>query len=171
MMAFLAGRSSGSIVARFTPTDRNAPARQFLDSIGVADAGTYTHNATYSFSAASLRGLRWKPAAASASAATANGTEAAPAKLRPPEYVRIARSQGLQLISNSLLYVLTNDCSSFLGGVYRMSGRLRRVCALTVSLLPEQTRSRCNLYSPSPREGYVFAPGAAPQRQGSPERA
>jgi len=39
MMAFLAGRGRGTIVARFTPTDRNAPARQFLDSIGRAQDG------------------------------------------------------------------------------------------------------------------------------------
>ncbi len=85
MMAFLAERYDGVIVARLTASERNAPARRFLDSIGRAQDGIYN------LPAASLRGLTWKPAAATAIPAPADRARSAPAKQRPPEYVRIAR--------------------------------------------------------------------------------
>ncbi len=78
------------IVARLTPTPRNAPAQQFLDSI--LDNIGRGRDWTYSFPAESLRGLTWRPAAAAASPAPVGSIPPTPAKQRPPDYVGIART-------------------------------------------------------------------------------
>src|SRR5262249_27232159 len=78
-------RYDTEIVARLLPTARNAPARQFLDSIGRAGEGVYR------FPAHSLRGLTWKPAAAPASPSQVDRGRTAMTQQRP-DYVRIARS-------------------------------------------------------------------------------
>jgi FkbH-like protein len=92
IMAFLAGHASerglSTIVARLEPTPRNAPAKQFLDSLGPAGEG-----GVYRLAVAAMRGLEWKP----------NSPESKPEPPIParvvelntqarPDYVRIART-------------------------------------------------------------------------------
>lgn len=83
-----AARGAATVVARLQPTERNAPARQFLDSIGSAVEGTFL----YRFPVESIRGLKWKPASAPANPEQTTQAGAATAKRRPPEYVRIAQT-------------------------------------------------------------------------------
>jgi FkbH-like protein len=91
ILAFLAEfasqRGATTVVARLQPTDRNAPARQFLDSIGARE-GTYE----YRFPVENIRGLEWKPIAAPASPAPAVKEPATAVNRLLPEYVRIART-------------------------------------------------------------------------------
>src|SRR5579862_4391491 len=82
-MAFLADLGFDTIVAKLVPTTRNAPARQFLDSLGAPD-----ESLTYRFPAGALRGLEWRPVEAPAPAETAR----AAIERSTPEYVRIART-------------------------------------------------------------------------------
>jgi FkbH-like protein len=87
-----AGRGVSTVVARLQATERNAPARQFLDSIGSARKAEAEGTFTYRFAVESIRGLEWKPAAAPANPAQNGEARTAIAKRRPPEYVRIART-------------------------------------------------------------------------------
>jgi FkbH-like protein len=81
-----ADRGLATVVARLQPTERNAPARQFLDSIGSAVESMYR------FPVESICGLEWKPSAAPANPTPNGQPRAIVAKRRPPEYVRIART-------------------------------------------------------------------------------
>jgi acyl carrier protein len=76
-------------VARLKPTGQNAPARQFLESIG--DAETRPNGElVFQFPAENLRGLEWKPASAAANRAVpVIGVDARPPR---PDYARIART-------------------------------------------------------------------------------
>jgi FkbH-like protein len=100
MMAFLAGLG-GTVETRLTPTKKNAPAQQFLDSIAGALKSESDGEWIYRFPPESIRGLEWKPAAAAASPATIDGTRPIDNKQRPPDYVRIARtlSTAAQIVS------------------------------------------------------------------------
>jgi FkbH-like protein len=96
ILAFLAelaaGRGAATVVAQLQPTERNAPARQFLDSLGAAGKAEADGAFTYRFAVESVRGLEWKPAVAAANPAQAGEARTTAAKRRPPEYVRIART-------------------------------------------------------------------------------
>jgi FkbH-like protein len=91
ILAFLAElasqRGATTVVARLRTTDRNAPAQQFLDSIG-ARVGSFE----YRFPVENIRGLEWKPVAPPARPAPAGKAPATAVKHLPPEYVRIART-------------------------------------------------------------------------------
>jgi acyl carrier protein len=90
MLAFLADRGHNAITARLRPTAKNAPARQFLKSLGSAGETQADGVVLYRFPAASLRGLEWKPAPApSATRETAPAPETLPDR---PDYVRIAKT-------------------------------------------------------------------------------
>jgi FkbH-like protein len=94
MMAFLADltaeRRVNTIVARLTPTRQNAPAQQFLDSIGRASDSAAER--IFRLPAAGLRALAWKPAAATAVPAAADSAPRVENERRAPEYARIART-------------------------------------------------------------------------------
>ena len=90
-MAFLAELGAATVVARLQPTGRNAPARQFLDSIGAQWKSESAGVFTYRFPAASIRGLAWKPVDAVANAVPA-GNRVTLAAQRRPDYVRIAQT-------------------------------------------------------------------------------
>lgn len=91
VMAFLAELGAATVVARLAPTGRNAPARQFLDSIGAPWKSESEGVFTYRFPAESLRGLTWKPVDPVANAIPA-GNRATLAAQRRPDYVRIAQT-------------------------------------------------------------------------------
>jgi len=94
MMAFLADyaveRQLPTITARLTPTKKNAPARQFLDSIGGPWREQSNGDLIFRFPTSTLRGLQWKPAPVSTSPAPANPVRAM--NRQAPDYVRIARA-------------------------------------------------------------------------------
>jgi FkbH-like protein len=83
-------RGARTVVARLLPTERNAPAQQFLDSIGAAVRSESGGVFTYRFPVESIRGIEWKPAAADP--APVGKARARAAKQWTPEYVRIART-------------------------------------------------------------------------------
>jgi FkbH-like protein len=96
MMAFIAdfagARGDGVVVAPLTPTQKNAPAQQFLDSIAGGSKSESNGEWTHRFPLESLRGLKWKPAPAAAAPAAVERIRAADHKQQAPDYVRIART-------------------------------------------------------------------------------
>jgi len=91
MMAFLGGFGK-TVVAPLTPTRKNAPARQFLDSIRGGSKPEPGGERTYRFPVESIRGLEWKPDAVAAIPARVDGTGRVEPAQRPPQYARIART-------------------------------------------------------------------------------
>jgi acyl carrier protein len=91
VMAFLAELCAGTVVARLQPSGRNAPAQQFLDSIGAQWKSESDGVFTYRFPAESIRGLAWKPVDAVANAVPAGNRVTLAAQHRP-DYVRIAQT-------------------------------------------------------------------------------
>jgi FkbH-like protein len=91
ILAFLAELASShgatTVVAQFQSTKRNAPAQQFLDSIGARE-GMFE----YRFPVENIRGLEWKPPVAVTNPAPAGKAHETAAKRLPPDYVRIART-------------------------------------------------------------------------------
>jgi hypothetical protein len=83
-MAFLAEYASqrglAIIMARLDSTPKNAPAQQFLDSLGAAGAGL-----TYSLPVSSQRGLEWEPDSLRATAAHARAARVETPKQPTPE--------------------------------------------------------------------------------------
>ena len=91
ILAFLAELAT-TVVARLQPTSRNAPAQQFLDSIGARWKSESEGALEYRFPAGDIRGLEWKPVAAVVNPAPAGKAHRAAAKRRPADYARIART-------------------------------------------------------------------------------
>ena len=89
ILAYLAERGAATVVARLQPTSRNAPAQQFLDSIGARWKSEADGVFEYRFAAEDIRGLEWKPVAAVVNPASAGKASVAAAK---PDYVHIART-------------------------------------------------------------------------------
>jgi FkbH-like protein len=91
VMAFLAGYASERgvkwVVARFEQTAKNAPARQFLDSIGTPDEG-----GAYRLSLETICELEWKPEATVKAAPPTSSASTPVRKQAAPDYVRIART-------------------------------------------------------------------------------
>jgi acyl carrier protein len=94
MLAFLGELASrdgvGAVTAALLPTRKNAPARQFLESIEGAVRTGSGEGWNYVFPPAAIRGLEWKPAAAGDR--TAPAAKAASAEVKRPDYARIART-------------------------------------------------------------------------------
>jgi FkbH-like protein len=88
ILAFL-GELASTVVARLQPTTRNAPAQQFLDSIGARWKSESERMIEYRFPAGEIRGLEWKPVAAVLNPAPVGKAQVAVAK---PDYVRLART-------------------------------------------------------------------------------
>jgi FkbH-like protein len=91
ILAFLAELGAATVVARLQPTSRNAPAQQFLDSIGARWKSELEGVLEYRLPAGEIRGLEWKPVVAVVNPAPGGGASVAAAK---PDYVRIARTLG-----------------------------------------------------------------------------
>src|SRR5262249_49854579 len=76
-----------TIAARLERTPRNAPAQQFLDSLGAVD-----ENQIYRLPAASLRGLEWNPEGAAATPPSPAVPRHSPSVETRPDYLHIARA-------------------------------------------------------------------------------
>jgi FkbH-like protein len=79
------------VAVLFRPSRRNAPAREFLDSIGALSREPDGEATIYRFDAAALSGLEWQPAAPPAAAAAAPPASAASSR-RFGDYAAIAGS-------------------------------------------------------------------------------
>ena len=92
VLAFLARHASErrlkSVVARFESTPKNAPARQFLDSIGTPD-----QTGAYRLPLETIRELEWRPEARVVDGGAPAGPIATSTRNQAePDYVRIART-------------------------------------------------------------------------------